>query len=128
MEAPPPSSSPSLKPPTSSVDDDDVETEVEYVFVSLEGVRPALSQPLAGAPLTVEGLHTAAPTLSVGNQVFRGRFREDLGSTLFFDRSSLKTIADAQTREARDLVLEETDEEPLVCVTTKRLCLHPAQQ
>ena len=99
------------------------EEEVEYVFVSFEGVRPQSSEPLVGSSLVIDNIHTDNPTISIRGDTYHGRFEEDLGSTLFFDRSSLKRVADAQRREVRDLVLERTDEKPLVCVATKRLCL-----
>ena len=74
-----------------------------------------------------QALDTAAPTIQLGEHLLRGTYDEDIGSTLVFDRSKLKRAAEAHDRALRDLVFEETnDEQPLVCVTTKRLRLRPA--
>ena len=95
--------------------------ETEYIFVSLEGLDvPATA--LSG-PLTIEGLLTDTPSVTVGNKRYRGQFDEDIGSTLLFDKQTLKRAADAQDRVSRDLTLERTDEEPLVCITSRRLAL-----
>ena len=95
--------------------------------------RPARAPPRAwptrGAYLSfgTQALDTAAPTIQLGEHVLRGTYEEDIGSTLIFDRSKLKRAAEAHDRALRDLVFEETnDEQPLVCVTTKRLRLRPA--
>ena len=62
--------------------------------------------------------------MSLGGQTYQGTFDEDIGSTMLFDRGSLKRLADAHMHETRDLALAPTDgEEPLVCITTKRLRL-----
>ena len=59
--------------------------------------------------------------------MLRGTYEEDVGSTLVFDRSKLKRAAEAHDRALRDLVFEDADaEQPLVCVTAKRLRLRPA--
>ena len=56
-----------------------------------------------------------------------GKFEEDASSTLVFDRNALKRTAEARDRALHDLVFEETQgDDPLVCVTTKRLRLAPA--
>ena len=74
-----------------------------------------------------QALDTAAPTIQLGEHLLRGTYDEDIGSTLVFDRSKLKRAAEAHDRALRDLVFEEAnDEQPLVCVTTKRLRLRPA--
>lgn len=54
-----------------------------------------------------------------------GVFDEDVGSTLFFDRRSLRRFSEAQQRAATQLTPEQPDEEPLVCVATKRIRLTP---
>ena len=63
----------------------------------------------------------------LAGQSYSGRYDEDVGSTLFFDRAALKRIADAQSREAAELSLKQADEEALVCVTSKRIRLEPAR-
>ena len=95
--------------------------EVEYIFVSLEGVAGAQEDLARGGELIVEGLLSGEPRGTVGGITYRGAFDEDLGSTLFFDRAALKRIADSQSSEVSTLTLAAEQEEPLVCVTSKRL-------
>ena len=65
--------------------------------------------------------------MRIGGRLFHGTFDEDIGSTLLFDRASLKRMAEAEVREASDLTMQSTaDEQPLACVTTKRLRLSTA--
>ena len=106
--------------------DAEEEEEVEYVFVSLEGLPKAAESLASGAELLIEGLLTEAPRVEVGGRAYRAAFDEDIGSTMFFNCSSLKRVADVKEREASDLTLlrQEKLEDPLVCVTSKRLCLH----
>lgn len=130
--------------PAAARDVEEEEEEVEYVLLSVEGGSQA---PLAGdvtlevrrrrtrahrssltetARTHPQGLLTDAPRVTIGNTAYQGTFDEDVGSTMLFDRSSLKRLADAQVRESRDLTLAPTNsEQPLVCVTTKRLRLAP---
>lgn len=72
-----------------------------------------------------QDLLTAAPRVTVGGQTYQGTYDEDIGSTMVFDRASLKRMANAQSREARELTPQDAAEEerPLMCVTTKRLRL-----
>ena len=75
-----------------------------------------------------QDLLTSTPKVHVGGQVFHGSFDEDVGSTLLFDRASLKRMAEREELEAKELTLRATDEEqPLVCISTKRLRCHVAQ-
>lgn len=128
------------------------EEDVEFVFVSLEGGDPkqlagevvvevchtaiptaaGCGSPCCDSPTTLrvpgqsQGLLTEAPTLRLGSETYRGTFDEDVGSTMIFDRGSLKRLTDAHLHETRDLTLAPNgSEEPLVCVTTKRLKLTP---
>ena len=48
---------------------------------------------------------------------------DDIGSTLYFERAKLKRVADAQDRELSELTMRQSEEQPLACVTSKRLRL-----
>ena len=73
-----------------------------------------------------QGLLTDAPRLTIGGQSYSGTYDEDIGSTMIFDRALLKRMADAQNREAKELTSQDAGEEdPLLCVTTKRLRVKP---
>eukprot|EP00900_Chrysochromulina_parva_P021469 jgi/Chrpa1/3956/Chrysochromulina_OHIO_Genome00010209-RA len=95
------------------------EPEVEYVFVGLE---PGSTAQLS-SEVILKDLLSDAPRVTVGEHSFRGTYDEDIGSTMIFDCASLKRMADAQSREARELMPQDVDEHPLVCVMTKRLRL-----
>ena len=61
------------------------------------------------------------------DHILRGTFVEDASSTLVFDRNTLKRTAEARDRALHDLVFEEAqDDDPLICITTKRLRLESA--
>jgi len=79
-------------------------------------------------PPLPQDLDSAAPSVQLGSHVLRGTYDEDVGSTLLFDRASLKRTAESHERALRDLIFEEPrpGDEPLVCVTAKRLRLRPA--
>ena len=98
------------------------EEEIEYIFVSLEG-----SDATPRDEIAIDNILSDAPTVTVSGRSFTARFDEDLGSTLYFDRSSLKRAADAEEHEAAELELEgSADRDPsLVCVTSKRLRIGP---
>ena len=104
---------------SSAAIEEEEEEEIEYVFVSLEGVSNAVPS----GEIAIDGILSDAPTVTVGGRSFTARFDEDLGSTLYFDRGSLKRAADAEDQEAAELELDgsASRETPLVCVTSKRL-------
>lgn len=83
---------------------------------------------MSGSHRLSQDLDSAAPSLQLGSHLLRGTYDEDVGSTLLFDRASLKRTAESHERALRDLIFEEpqSGDEPLVCVTAKRLRLHPA--
>ena len=62
-----------------------------------------------------------------GDHILRGAFAEDASSTLVFDRNALKRTAESRDRALHELVFDETQgDDPLVCVTAKRLRLESA--
>ena len=73
-----------------------------------------------------QDLLSETPKATIGGHKFHDTFDDDIGSTLAFNRASLKRLAGTSAREGRGLVLERrSDENPLVCVTSKRLRLTP---
>lgn len=85
--------------------------EVQYVVIELGAdIDTALLQP--GKPLTLTGLDTDAPTLTLGDGApLQGSYEESLGSLLVFEKG------------------EDSDGQPAakyVCHTDKKLRFQPA--
>ena len=100
----------------------DAEEETEYVFVSLEGAPEAQGDFDNEEEIILEGLLTDAPRVTIGGVPYVGEYDEDIGSTLYFDRSRLQQVADGQDRALNELRERPADDEQaLVAVSSKRL-------
>ena len=74
--------------------------------------------------IAIEGLLGEKPKLVVDGVPYRTEWDDDIGSTLYFDKTTLKRIHDEEKREIETLTLVDTShEKPLVSVTSKRLKL-----
>ena len=72
--------------------------------------------------IILEGLLTDAPRVTIGGVPYVGEYDEDIGSTLYFDRSRLQQVADGQDRALNELRERPADDEQaLVAVSSKRL-------
>ncbi|KAL1527436.1 hypothetical protein AB1Y20_016102 [Prymnesium parvum] len=95
------------------------EEEDEYVLVEFDGVA---AHELRGV-LSLQDLHTDSPSATLGHRLFHASYDEDIGSTLLFDRATLKRLANERTDEAWQQAGAEGG--ALVAVTTKRLRCTP---
>lgn len=109
---------PALDP---QAEEDDGEEEYEYVFVNLEDVYSGHQDLASASEIVIEGLLTDKPKVTVANITYAGEYDDDLGSTMYFDRASLQRVEQTHRREVSELSLTPHDEEPLVCMTSKRL-------
>ena len=108
--------------------------EVQYVLVDFSESRlppETLRAFLTSREHAFDNMLTPHPTITVGDTSVIGTVDEDLGSTMVFDRDTLKRIADRRDAEVDDLGAGEGDggaaalEDPLVAVTTKRIRIAP---
>ena len=99
---------------TATREDNDV--DVQYLLLELpESPGKRL--------MSLQDLHTPAPTLHIDGATHPVEFAEDVGSTLIFDREALKRIAETEAAPSVGPVMPE-QKKTLVCVTTKRLRTH----
>ena len=98
--------------------------ECEYLFVSLEEATYPPAD-VAGHEMVIERLLTSKPKVTIAGVKYASSYEDDIGSTLYFDRTALRRVADAHARELDELELapDEELEAPPVCVTSKRLCV-----
>ena len=91
----------------------------------MEQTRKPRAVPNANATLLPAPSLTLSLAGSCGDAPHRygASWDDDIGSTLYFDRAKLKRVADAQDRELSELTMRQSEEQPLACVTSKRLRL-----
>ena len=82
---------------------------------SSNAVHLALAERLS----SFQALESANPTLCLNSTMFDGQYDEDVGSTLVFDRASLKRTVERQAPSAHP----QSSRDALLCVTTKRIKL-----
>ena len=89
----------------------------------MEQTRKPRTVPNANAtPLPAPSL-TLSLSLWLCTHRYGASWDDDIGSTLYFERAKLKRVADAQDRELSELTMRQSEEQPLACVTSKRLRL-----
>ncbi len=106
---------------------------VDYIHVDLQGAvqhNELLNRLKSGSQHKWIGLDSDEPVIQIGNQVFTGKYRASLGTTVFFEQ--------IQEDPSQDLDLVFAKEPPeistkFVCKSTKKLAcnrvfLEPKQQ